>query len=73
MQDHLRVRVIGSPAVSANLLELGTDRRVVVDLPVEDEPQRAVLIRHRLHRQRAEVDDRQPPEGEADPAIVTEP
>jgi O-antigen ligase len=39
-------------------LELLPQLAKVVDLPVEDEPQRAVLVRHGLARRLAEIDDR---------------
>ena len=59
--------------VPAERLELGADLGVVVDLAVEDELDRAVLVRHRLHRRVGEVDDRQPAEAEADAAVVVDP
>ena len=51
VDDHLGVGVVGAEAM-AGRLELGAELGVVVDLAVEDEPHRAVLVRHRLHRRR---------------------
>ena len=73
VDDHLRVRVVGPERVPAERLQLGPDLRVVVDLAVEDEVDRAVLVRHRLHRRVGEVDDREPAEAEADAAVVVDP
>ena len=49
-----------------------TQRLEVVDLAVEGDPDRAVLIRHRLAGQRREIDDRQTPEAETGPLIVAD-
>ena len=46
---------------------------MVVDLAVEDDADRAVLVRHRLHRRFGEVDDREAPEAEPDAAVVGDP
>ena len=48
-------------------LELAPQLPVVVDLPVVDEPERAVRARERLHARIGEVDDRKPAEAERDP------
>src|SRR5205085_8015795 len=61
-EDHLRVARGAEPA--ALRLELAPQLTVVVDLAVVEEPERTVLARERLHRLRAEVDDRQPAEAE---------
>ena len=47
-------------------LELLPQLAEVVDLAVEDEPERAVLVRHRLVGRLRQVDDRQPPVPESD-------
>ena len=46
-------------------LELGTERREVVDLAVEDDPHRTVFVRKGL-LSGGDVDDAQPAMGEAD-------
>ena len=66
VQDHLAV-ALALEAVAA--LEAAPQLAEVVDLAVEDEPQRAVLVRHRLARGVGEVDDREPPMAEPDRAF----
>ena len=56
VQDCLGVTLAAEPVPR---LELLPQLAEVVDLPVEDEPQRAVLVRQRLVSRLAEVDDRQ--------------
>ena len=63
MDDHFGVGV-GAKDVAA-LLELGAQLLEVVDFAVEDDPDRLVGIGHRLMAA-GEIDDRQPPEAEAD-------
>ena len=64
MDDHLGVAV-RAEAVPARL-ELGADVGEVVDLAVEDDPDRAVLVGERLIAGR-EIDDAQAAMPEADP------
>ena len=72
MDDHLAVGVVRAEDVT-EADELGAQLGVVVDLAVEDEPERAVLVRHRLHRRRREVDDREPAIPEPDASVRGEP
>jgi hypothetical protein len=73
MHDRLRVGVIGGEDVASCLLQLAPDRGVVVDLAVEEQPDGAVLVRHRLHCTVVEVDDCEPAEAETDRAVVGDP
>ncbi len=50
-------------------LELAAQLGVVVDLAVEGDPDRAVLVGHGLAALRAEVDDRQPGLAQADRTV----
>jgi hypothetical protein len=50
-------------------LELRAQLAVVVDAPVEDDGQAEILVDHRLRAALGEVDDRQPPVGQADAAV----
>ena len=52
-------RVTARREAVAVALELGAQQVVVVDLAVEDEPDVAVLVPHRVGDARVEVDDRQ--------------
>ena len=54
-------------------LEFGAQRTVVVDLAVEDDLHRAVLVRHRLPPLGPQVDDREPPVRERNHAVVRRP
>ena len=67
VQDRLGVAV-GSERV-ATAFQLPPQRLEVVDLAVEHEPQRAVLVAHRLRGPRREVDDAEPPHPEPDRAV----
>ena len=60
---------VGARAVAmAGGFELRPDVGVVVDLAVEDDPDRAVLVRHRLMAGR-QIDDAQPPVAERRPIV----
>ena len=63
VHDDFRVGVRPEPVPAA--LELGAQRRKVVDLAVEDDPHRVVFVRQRLLAG-GDVDDAQPAVGEAD-------
>ncbi len=63
MDDRLGVRMGVKPV--AALLEVLTQLAVIVDLAVENDPLRTVLVMHRLLA-RGEIDDRQPPHREPD-------
>src|SRR5215218_7939119 len=73
VQDHLGIGMVGQPTVPAELLELAADIKVVVDLAVVDEPERAVLVRHRLIGFVGEVDDLEPSKAKANAAVVGDP
>jgi hypothetical protein len=66
MED--RLRVAAAPVVVAEGLQSRAQRGVVVDLPVEDDPHRAVFVRHRLMAA-GHVHDGQPPMGQARRAV----
>ena len=70
VHDHLGVRVRAEPV--AVRLELGADLGEVVDLAVEDDPDRAVLVRQRLIAGR-KVDDAETTVAEADALADVEP
>jgi hypothetical protein len=70
VQDDLAVAP-ASEAMAA--LELLAQLTEVVDLAVEDEPERAVLVRHRLPRGFAQVDDREAAVAEGDRGFDVEP
>ena len=53
--------------------ELAPERQVVVDLSVEDDGHRAVLVEHGLIRGGRQVHDREPPEAEADAPVRRDP
>ena len=65
VDDRLGVRL--RPVHVALRLELGAELAVVVDLAAEGQPDRSVLVRHRLMPGGREVDDREAavPEGDA--------
>ena len=69
VDDHFGVGVIGSPEMASRRLEVSPDLGVVVYLTVEDHPDRAVFIRHRLISLLREIDDLQPPERETDSSV----
>ena len=73
VHDRLRVGVICPEPVAAALLELAADLGVVVDLAVEEQPDRPVLVRHRLHRVVGEIDDRQASEPEPNCTVRGDP
>ena len=73
VHDRLGVGVVGAKRVTATFDQLTPDRRVVVDLAVEQQLHAAVLVRHRLHGLGIEIDDREPPEAEADRAVGRDP
>ncbi len=49
--------------------QLGAQLSIVEDLAIEDDPIAALIVAHRLVGLGPRVDDRQPPVGEADPAV----
>ena len=59
------VSLVGAEDVAAPRRAAGPELPVVVDLAVEDDPDRSVLVRHRLLAV-LEIDDAQPPHAEAD-------
>ena len=68
--DGLRIGVIRPKYVTAAPLEFPADLGVVVNLAVEQQPDRPILVRHRLHRVAAETaHDGEPPEAEPDRAV----
>ncbi len=69
VDDHFGVR-LRAEAV-AEPLELQPEVREVVDLAVEDDPDRPVLVGERLIA-RSKIDDAQPPVSEADPVADVE-
>ena len=61
---------VGARSVGVTLrLQLFPQAGVVVDLSVEGNPDRAVLVRHRLSAGGRQIDDRQPPVREAHLAV----
>ena len=66
MHDHFRVALRLEHV--AKRLQLGAQLAVVVDLAVEDDTDRAVLVEDRLVPA-GQVDDRQPPHPEPDPPL----
>ena len=71
LQQHLGVGV-GAEAVALGL-ELRLQLAVIVDLAVEGDGERAVGAVHRLRAALGQIDDREPPVGEADPPVGREP
>src|SRR5262245_33521258 len=59
MEDDFGVAVIGPPAVTPRRFELATQLAVVVNLAVVADPDRLVLVGHRLAGGWRQVDDRQ--------------
>ena len=66
VHEHLRVAAGGEAVAAA--LQLGSQLSVVVDLPVLDDLDAAILVADRLVAA-VEVDDREPPRREADRAV----
>ncbi len=66
VDDRFRVALRSEPVAARD--ETRAQILEVVDLAVEDEPDRAVLVGHRLARVRRQIDDAQPPEAEPGPA-----
>src|SRR5260370_8114015 len=60
VQDHFGIRMVRLPAVSASFLQFRTNFGVIVNLAVENHPQSAVLVTHRLHGSFRKVNHRQP-------------
>jgi hypothetical protein len=73
VHDRLGVRMVRDEGVAADPLELLPHRRVVVDLAVVDELDRAVLVRNRLVRGVREIDDREPSRAQADAPVGRDP
>src|SRR5262249_33720987 len=57
VKDDLRVGVVCFPVVTSHLFQLTPDFRVVVNLAIEDDPDRTVGIAHRLRGRGRQVDD----------------
>jgi len=70
VQDRLGVRVGGEGVAARH--ELGAQLAVVVDLAVEDDRHRSILVEDRLPSPR-EVDDAESPHPQADPPLDVEP
>ena len=68
LADHLGVG--GGEELVAVAAELVAELLVVVDAPVEHHGQPQLRIRHRLRPGRRQVDDREPPVGQCDPAVL---
>ncbi len=73
LQDDLSIRVVGLPLVAAYPLQFSANLRVVVNLTIERDPQRAILIAHGLRSCGREIDDRQPPMSQAHPPVRRNP
>ena len=71
VEDHLRVGVGAEPVAPSH--EVGPEVLEIVDLPVEDDPDRAVLVRHRLVAGGAEIDDAETPVREAHRPLAVDP
>jgi hypothetical protein len=67
VNDHLGIGLRAEPVAAR--LEPGAKLVEVVQLAVEDDLHRPIFVRHRLVRDVIEVDDREPTEAEADPAV----
>ena len=50
VQNHFSVGVVRFPNVATALLQLRSNLRVVIYLPVENDPEAAIFVRHRLSR-----------------------
>src|SRR5262249_46378175 len=61
------------PAVPARFRQLAAELLMVVDLAIVGNPERFVLIRHRLRRRIRKIDDRQPAVSEAYAAVGRHP
>jgi hypothetical protein len=57
MENYFGIGMVGLPEVSAQGLELGANRRMIVDLAIEDHPDATILIAHGLVGGRGEIDD----------------
>src|SRR5690606_11207758 len=71
VDDDLRVR--RRPELVTPSPEIRRQLDVVVDLPVEDDPDCPVLVAHRLMPERGEVQDREPPVRKPDGTIYVNP
>src|ERR1700738_4123200 len=56
----------------ATTFQIGADRRVIIDLAVEDDPNGSILVRHRL-MSTAQVDNTEAPETEGNGTIQVVP
>ena len=73
VQDNLGVGVIRFPAALSVLFKLSPYLRMVIDLTVEDDLQRPVLIAHGLSSGIREIDDGKPPVCQAHAAVGRNP
>ncbi len=73
VKDDFGVGVICLPAMPAKGDEFVANLGMVVDLPVKYNPERAILIAHRLCRQVGEVYDGQPPVPQSHATISRDP
>ncbi len=67
MHQHFRVAARAEGMTLAG--QLAAQVLEVVDLTIEDDPDRAILVAQRLRRVRRQIDDRQPPMAEAQAAV----
>src|SRR6266853_357015 len=68
MNDYFGVRMIGAEAMTC-IDELTPEPAMIVNLAVVCDPDRSVLVRHRLRGGRAQIDDRQAPMPESDASV----
>ena len=66
---NLGVGMIRFPDMPAERVQLCANFRVIVDFAVEDHPQGAILVAHRLRCRGRQVDDRQTPMTKADTSV----
>jgi hypothetical protein len=52
MENHFAVAVVRFPSITAGLLQLDAEFRMIVDFAVVRQPQRTIGVRHRLPRSR---------------------
>ena len=71
MEDHFRVGAGAEPVAASH--QVGPEVLEIVDLPVEDDPDRAVLVRHRLVAGGAEIDDAEAPVRKAHRPLAVDP
>ena len=71
VEQDFRIRAGDQPVTRAS--ELLSQLDVVVDLPVEDDPQRAVVVGHRLVTRRCRVEYREATNAEADITLEIQP